>query len=1463
MSHEDDTVESPASNSPHTEVSSARAEGSHAPETLKNIDERRWRELMKLFRDHGSADIVLEMSKLYPDVVLEDTHAPHEKEQPDEPEHRFSQYEILERGLPEFTSESEAIESLFQFFNRVDDRTRGIDPKIGNHYIEAFLRFDTTEADLFAYAKDHDLSATGVRLFAHFLDGFFGYPMTESDVSFLIHKILVSDGTDMAKSREINWLPDRDKLSSSSKQEVLRLALLSFDSLLEIRQLVNSLGTPFTSDEGSSTEDGRHEDVLKKLHELQLLDMLGKTGYYPIHSARNAPERWQLGELLFCKEDFPKWSYEEQIAAYLLSSMRANIYTLVELSESSDVSIPQVIVDKLYANEMEESGIHKARLIDKLSIISQLKERPSADVQHEAVQQIIEESIEEGHLYMLGIHSTECFDRLIEGMSEEAVISAYEKIFQEGGKARYKGGVCEDLLRRLQFSSGVPIPSYLWQQFIFDDPGSTLLFYTLTPDYGLFEAHFQQGENQTPQEVWRIGRAYWSKEHIERKIKELSQIGGEDKDLQDTDEVRLLIALRTYAATLYPDSVESKATSACNELYTYKRLHSLHPHLAEILVTITSEDTYQAPVFCKTQSDIVDKLFKRRGDPDFALTDEENIAILYFLQGGAAFHEDAFGLYSRLLSLPLTEEQRDSVKKLFYGQYLDTEYYNLKIYLEEHSNEQGEPFTDEQLRFVYGYSLSPNKALHPLAREWIKLFPDEYLEGASLTEISSRYRAIPVSLLLPLTSMCLLHSSSGDQESFYHGLSHIDALYSHAKGKRERDELEWGLIHALGGPATDLFMKGFFERELSDNRDVLLFTETLRMIEALDVIHAENPREELDGVDTLYMERAQTLNDGLRRLLMSSKTGSVADYCLPIREHIIEDIKQLLGLGEVSDEHITNIVTHWHTIEPLLTYSRIISKEEGVPDFFKTIILHLDPPSYDRWREWRYSTEDPLVEDQLKALSEKQKAIWIVDHSLDMGHEVLPGTSVEGTISHITEMLTDAILVEGHLIPRDFEDEDLRSFQVVVAGEFGATDSDEARIEQYASQLTEETISYDRVAAFENSTRLRSFLAGLKADHSYPINTKTASLVEYVSKYLPSDKAELVKLLYKTAAEAARDSRGEASVSAESLFSSEVRVLLEAKLEELDQGLTEALASSWASRNGITSRTEAFEFVKRHRSKRQVQGAILSLCVLLTTNESDLVRDYAKGDKQTAIEKHIASLKAFFKGNTTFLQDLSNIEFAAHSFQEESGLDRHFVMLSTDDPEILMQIGRYPIGNGSCQNYDGDAQHNKGLCAYVADAHIRAICLFDVSKLSSEYQSMIREGGLNVAMKTIPRKSLLDAMVARSIIKLGTYNDAPVLYVEPCYSSLNKREGTINRFFHTFAAKVYGENMGLSLFHEGRDTSIRISETRNPGGQYEDGNTKAGLMYDAYLLPASYIPGYTPLDPEERALAKSLAEVAE
>ncbi len=225
---------------------------------------------------------------------------------------------------------------------------------------------------------------------------------------------------------------------------------------------------------------------------------------------------------------------------------------------------------------------------------------------------------------------------------------------------------------------------------------------------------------------------------------------------------------------------------------------------------------------------------------------------------------------------------------------------------------------------------------------------------------------------------------------------------------------------------------------------------------------------------------------------------------------------------------------------------------------------------------------------------------------------------------------------------------------------------------------------------------------------------------------------------------------------------------------------------------------------------------------LIATNQ---ILETGKKKDNVTLLKTIENLQKYFH-QSALLQNLKGIEGLLKEKQDINS-NKRLAIFFTDDPEILWQVGKYPRGCGSCQNY-AEGSYAENLMGYVGDANVKVAYIVDLNKLPNELKDKLNEQGLEAIKDQIKNHELLETSLARSLIKIAkNENNQPVILFEPTYTKLNKSDLGQDKYFNLFMNLMVAEPMNVQMARGGGKERVFIGKSRSPMGQYEDLNLSA------------------------------------
>jgi hypothetical protein len=402
----------------------------------------------------------------------------------------------------------------------------------------------------------------------------------------------------------------------------------------------------------------------------------------------------------------------------------------------------------------------------------------------------------------------------------------------------------------------------------------------------------------------------------------------------------------------------------------------------------------------------------------------------------------------------------------------------------------------------------------------------------------------------------------------------------------------------------------------------------------------------------------------------------------------------------------------------------------------------------------------------------------------------------------------------------------------------------------------------DSIIRFSTLPKLEQALLHFAEGKTVPINAKSKNLVGFLSQFLSKEKIKEVEKNYREA-----EANNVSGVGSGRIIDASAREMLKNKVDEIQKKYQETVDTEIISQYGL--KKDELKNIGQFYQKRQELKALVDLYRVSAVDIKKIATNRISDrfeEKNETLTKVLLGLKNYFKDNPAFVQDIENIN-AVISQREDVGAKRRLAMIVTDSPQMLFQVGKYPLGCGSCQNYEGSPDWNKSLAGYVTDAHIKVSYLIDLNKLPDPIKQEIESKGFGEVKESIPHQDLLEASVARSVIKMtkiGAVGE-PALFIEPTYSSINKGDLSMDKYFNIFLELMISEPMKIRLVRGGGSDRVLVPKSRNPSGQYEDGkdgdagNAGMGIQTGSYTMPARLINKFTPITDDDRRLAARIS----
>ena len=594
--------------------------------------------------------------------------------------------------------------------------------------------------------------------------------------------------------------------------------------------------------------------------------------------------------------------------------------------------------------------------------------------------------------------------------------------------------------------------------------------------------------------------------------------------------------------------------------------------------------------------------------------------------------------------------------------------------------------------------------------------------------------------------------------------------------------------------------------------------------------------------------------------VFSRRNKSLKELVKNLGEVTTEKIQAILPNKEIIVEKITAVMEQWSgDLEPIFTY---LARYPQLRDYISEMMVHFD--TAESWQEWRYSLANGTVKDQVGFLSPEQLAVWQENHCTELG-DIAVAESGTDKPAHIRQLLVDAVLRDKHLGDKQANNQARLEETYKKIGQ--EPEKSIEILESVVAEVEGQVKNLDVAIQFGSLPKVKQALESFfLLSGKTKLNAKTKSALGTILSLLPKDIAKNVLEAYQSAEGSAVEINGVKEVAVEKILSKDLRKRLAGRITEIEKQKAE-LDKQTDLLIDLGLKSEDLEKPAPVFQKRQELKALLDILrlsslsnKLIATNRiSEKVRIKEGGETILSV---IENLKKQFKGSA-FEQDLNNIEFSLKERRDYSE-KRRLAMIVSDNPQILWQAGKYPLGCGSCQNYESGCMA-ESLLGYVGDAHIKVMYLLDINKLPEEYRKRMETEPVGEVLASIPATELLPTTLARSIIKLAkTAKDGPAVYVEPIYSSVYKADLSMDRYFEMFTKFFVSEPMNAKLTHGVGSDLVKMPSSRNQEGQYEDGamggaaNGGMGIQHGGYFVSTKFIEVARDATPEEAEIAEKM-----
>jgi len=589
-------------------------------------------------------------------------------------------------------------------------------------------------------------------------------------------------------------------------------------------------------------------------------------------------------------------------------------------------------------------------------------------------------------------------------------------------------------------------------------------------------------------------------------------------------------------------------------------------------------------------------------------------------------------------------------------------------------------------------------------------------------------------------------------------------------------------------------------------------------------------------------------NDHLDKLVVSSL--NIFDLNKSLEQSIVDNIKKLLPHHKINSGSVIHLMELWGSIDPICVYAQKMNSHLDVKRYLAEVVSHIADGS---WQEWRYDLNRKNVQKQVGDLDEKQLINWQEEIFVETNDIVLLSTPSDKP-QQLAGWLSGAVQ-EGHLDEggknMKFSFIQQTFLKIIQESETDTTKRQEL-INSKISELKEDMSLFDILILNNDIKKLEDIILQFSSS-KIAINSKLKNSISFLVRFLSKEDQEEVLKKYKQVDEGSEfvEKDGQKKVTPSQILSDVHLLSIKKVINDIKNKKNELINSNKLVKYGFNSDTDID--LKKLFSKRNEIKIIYDLCRLSVIDVKNIVfnsmeKNIGKkgGEEMNAV---INNLLNYFKDCPSFVQDLENIKLLVEKNDAVvSSKKRKLALILTDDPQMLFQLGKYPTGCGSCQNYEGSPELNRSLVGYVGDAHIKVSYLIDLNKLPELYIDEIERNGFEAVKNKIPKQFLLEASLARSVLKLVNLKDiGPAIFIEPIYTSLNKADKSQDNLFEQTVLYSMAKPMGIPVVRGGGEDIALVPASSNPQGQYEDcatgnaGHGGMGIKRGAYAMSARLV----------------------
>jgi len=679
---------------------------------------------------------------------------------------------------------------------------------------------------------------------------------------------------------------------------------------------------------------------------------------------------------------------------------------------------------------------------------------------------------------------------------------------------------------------------------------------------------------------------------------------------------------------------------------------------------------------------------------------------------------------------------------------------------------------------------------------------------------SEKYSNIPQNVFLQVLELDWACESEGLLDKFQKLFSNI------RKESSKKDSLLYGITNVLETDTQILKLLGekLATIDFGSKQDADSLSELLRRIVFLNRIEKIKSYQSDDDQydrDEDYEEqsRGKQLPPEISEIF-SKEAKNLNELVSLVKEVATRKFQEILPNENITAEKIEAIGKEWGDLEPICTY---LGRFPSLKEYVAEIVANID--TVGGWKNWRYDLKNEGVKNQVGHLSEEQLEIWRGDYFSEIGDIMVAETGSDKP-KQIQHILQEAVLQHRHIFNPEMgqnKNEFISKTLEAIFTEMAKTpDRQSEIIDSEIKNISSDARSIDAIINFNNLSRVRQGIELiLSASAEITPSSKIKNTVGFISAYLPAELRKVLESNYSRLED-------QKKMTADELFTSEMRQAIEQKTREVEENYQNALNSDiWGEYQ--LDKNNAKNLEQFYQKRQELKSTIDLLRLLDLSNKLIATNRMAEKEGKKGgetITSVLERLKKYFK-DSPLVQDISNVEFILKE-KIDFGEKRRLAMIFTDNAQMLWQAGKYPLGNSSCQHYAEGSYANQ-LMGYVGDPNCKVAYLVDLNRLSQDIRDEIEERGIEEAKDRIPKQDLLNASLARSIIKMTKdRKEEPVILLEPTYTVVYKGDTSMDRYFNLFVDLIVAEPMKAKMARGGGNDSVIKGRSLSPEGQYED-----------------------------------------